>query len=77
MSSGIEGIGDKFLLRLYEKTVSNGIEPIDSHEIGKELGLIDEQTDNLVNILASYGYIKKMGGSNVELLAEGRKKAEF
>lgn len=66
MSSGIEGIGEKFLLKLYEKTVNNGTKPIDKREIGKELWLIYEQTDNLVNKLASYGYLKK----------EGRKKAE-
>jgi len=29
MSSGIEGIGDKFLLKLYEKTVNDGVETID------------------------------------------------
>ena len=39
MSSGIEGIGDKFLLKLYEKTVNNGVESMDRYEIGKEVGL--------------------------------------
>jgi hypothetical protein len=51
MSSAIEGIGQKFLLKLYEKTVNDGVEAIDRYEIGKELRLIDEQTDNLVNVL--------------------------
>lgn len=77
MSSGIEGIGDKFLLRPYEKTVNNGTEPTDRYDIGKELGLIDEQIDNLVNVLVSYGYIKKVGSKDIELLAEGRKKVEI
>ena len=31
-----ERIGDKFLRKLYEKTVNNGTENIDREEIGKE-----------------------------------------
>jgi hypothetical protein len=38
MSGGIEGIGQKFLLKLYEKTVDDGIEPINQYQIGIELG---------------------------------------
>jgi hypothetical protein len=40
LSSGIEGIGDKFLLKLYEKTVINGVESIARYEIGKEVGIV-------------------------------------
>jgi hypothetical protein len=76
MSSAIEGIGQKFLLKLYEKTVNDGVEAIDRYEIGKELRLIDEQTDHLVNVLLAFGYIKNVGGNNIELSAEGRKKTE-
>ena len=36
-----ERIGDKFLRKLYEKTVNNGIDSIDRDEIGKEIGIID------------------------------------
>ena len=54
-----ERIGDKFLRRLYEKTVSNGIESIDRNEIGKEIEIIDVQMENLVDELTSEGYIKK------------------
>ena len=54
-----ERIGDKFLRKLYEKTVNNGIENIDRDEIGKEIGIIDVQMDNLVDELTSEGYIKK------------------
>jgi hypothetical protein len=32
-----ERIGDKFLRKVYEKTVNNGIENIDREEIGKEM----------------------------------------
>jgi hypothetical protein len=52
-----ERIGDKFLRKLYEKTVNNGIENIDREEIGKEIGIIDVQMDNLVDELTSEGYI--------------------
>jgi hypothetical protein len=31
-----ERIGDKFLRKLYEKTVNNGIESIDIDEIGRD-----------------------------------------
>lgn len=54
-----ERIGDKFLRKLYEKTVNNGIESIDRDEIGNEIGMIDMQMDNLVDELTSDGYIKK------------------
>ena len=32
-----ERIGDKFLRKLYEKTVNNGIDSIERDEIGKEI----------------------------------------
>ena len=35
-----ERIGDKFLRKLYEKTVNNGTENIDREEIGKEIGVM-------------------------------------
>jgi hypothetical protein len=77
VSSGIEGIGQKFLLKLYEKTVNDGVQHIDRYQVGYELGLIDEQTDNLVNVLVSYGYLEKIGGRNIEISKEGRNKAEL
>ena len=73
MSSGIEGIGDKFLLKLYEKTVNDGVETIDRYEIGKEVGLAHFQTDNLVNELDAQGYIEKISGNKVCLSEDGRK----
>ena len=42
-----ERIGDKFLRRLYEKTVNNGTENIDREEIGKEIGVLDAQMELL------------------------------
>ena len=77
MSSGIEGIGDKFLLKLYEKTVNDGTETIDRYEIGKEVGLVDVQTDNIVKILVSQGYIKKINGNKIQLSQDGRKRVEI
>jgi hypothetical protein len=76
MSSGIEGIGDKFLLKLYEKTVNDAVQTIDRYEIGKEVGLIDVQTDNVVNVLVAQGYIKKISGNKIQLSQDGRKRAE-
>ena len=72
-----ERIGDKFLRKLYEKTVSNGIESIDKDEIGKEIGIIDVQMDNLVDELSSEGYIKKIGRTKIYLTVDGRKRAEL
>lgn len=71
-----ERIGDKVLRKIYEKTVNNGIEGIDKNEIGKEVGLIDVQMDNLVEELTSEGYIKKIG-SKIYLTVDGRKRAEI
>ena len=76
MSSGIEGIGDKFLLKLYEKTVNDAVQTVDRYEIGKEVGLIDVQTDNVVNVLVAQGYIKKISGNKIQLSQDGRKRAE-
>jgi predicted transcriptional regulator len=72
-----ERIGDKFLRRLYEKTVSNGIESIDRNEIGKEIGIIDVQMDNLVDELTSEGYIKKIGRTRIYITDDGRGRVEF
>ena len=72
-----ERIGDKFLRKLYEKTVNNGTENIDREEIGKEIGIIDVQMDNLVDELTSEGYIKKLGRTNIYLTDDGRKRVEI
>jgi len=72
-----ERIGDKFLRKLYEKTVNNGIENIDREEIGKEIGIIDVQMDNLVDELTSEGFIKKLGRTNIYLTYDGRKRVEI
>ena len=72
-----ERIGDKFLRKLYEKTVNNGVESIDRDEIGKEIGIINVQTDNLVDELTSEGFIKKTGRTKIFLTDDGRKRAEF
>ena len=72
-----ERIGDKFLRKLYEKTVNNGLESIDKDEIGKEIGIIDVQMDNLVDELSSEGYIKKIGRIKIYLTVDGRKRAEL
>jgi predicted transcriptional regulator len=72
-----ERIGDKFLRKLYEKTVNNGTENIDREEIGKEIGIIDVQMDNLVDELTSEGFIKKLGRTNIYLTDDGRKRVEI
>ena len=71
-----ERIGDKFLRKLYEKTVNNGIESIDRDEIGKEIGIIDVQMDNLVKELSDEGYIIKTG-LRIQLTKDGRKRVEI
>ena len=72
-----ERIGDKFLRKLYEKTVNNGTENIDRGEIGKEIGVIDVQMDNLVDELSAEGYIKKLGRAKIYLTDDGRKRVEI
>lgn len=72
-----ERIGDKFLRKLYEKTVDDGIEGIDRDKIGKEIGIIDVQMDNLVDELTSEGYIKKIGRTKIYLTDDGRKRVEI
>lgn len=72
-----EPIGDKLLRKLYEKTVNNGTESIDMKEIGKEIGIINVQMDNLVNELSAEGYIIKSGLSKIQLTTDGRKRVEI
>jgi hypothetical protein len=72
-----ERIGDKFLRKLYEKTVDNGIKNIDRNEIGKEIGILDVQMDILVDELTSDGYIKKVGRTKIYLTIDERKRAEI
>jgi hypothetical protein len=73
-----ENLDQTFLLKLYEKTVNDGVQIIDRYEIGREIGLLDKmQTDNLVNELIYKGYIRKAEeGSKILLSSEGRKKVE-
>ena len=72
-----ERIGDKFLRKLYEKTVNDGAQNIDREEIGKEIGVIDVQIDNLVDELTAEGYVKKIGRKNIYLTDDGRKRVEI
>jgi Mn-dependent DtxR family transcriptional regulator len=72
-----ERIGDKFLRKLYEKTATNGTESIEKGEIGNEIGLVDVQTDNLVDELMHEGYVKKIGRNKIYLTIDGRKRAEI
>ncbi len=71
-----ERLGDKFLRKLYEKTVNNGTKSIQREEIGKEIGIIKVQTDNLVEELTSEGYIIKLGRNKIQLTNDGRKRVE-
>ena len=71
-----ERIGDKLLRKVYEKTVNDGIESIDMSEIGKEIGIIDVQMDNLVKELSDEGYIIKTG-LRIQLTKDGRKRVEI
>jgi predicted transcriptional regulator len=72
-----ERIGDKFLRKLYEKTVNNGTENIDREKIGKEIGVLNVQMDNLVDELTAEGYIKKLGRTKIYLTDDGRKRVEI
>jgi len=77
MSNESEKIGDKFLRKLYEKTINNEVETIDRYEIGKEVGLLDDQTDHIVDELTSDGYIKKIDGTKIYLTDDGIKRAKI
>ena len=72
-----ERIGDKFLRKLYEKTVNNGTQNIDRGEIGNEIGVVDVQMDNLVDELTAEGYVKKLGRTKICLTDDGRKRVEI
>jgi hypothetical protein len=66
-------INDEFLRKLYKKTVNkDGIETIDSYEIGIELRLDNARTDIIVDELNNYGYIRKMVGTKILITDEGQ-----
>lgn len=46
-------------------------------EIGKEIGIIDVQIDNLVDELTSDGYIKKIGRTKIYLTDDGKMRTEI
>ena len=51
-----EDIRQTFLLKLYEKSVSDSVRDFDRYEIGSDIGLLDKtQTDNLVDELIDRG----------------------
>ena len=68
----------KFLLKLFEKTGDKeGIRFFDRYEIGQELALLDKiQTDHIVNILASDGFvaINEVIDSKIRITNEGRNR---
>ena len=72
-----ERIRDKFLRKLYEKTVNNATENIDREKIGKQIGVLNVQMDNLVDELTAEGYIKKLGRTKIYLTDDGRKRVEI
>jgi hypothetical protein len=74
-----EDIGQSFLLKLYEKSVSDSIQDFDMYEIGSDIGLLDKvQTDNLVEELLDRGYVNKAKEkSKIYLSNKGRKRVEI
>jgi hypothetical protein len=74
-----EDLGQAFLLKLYDKTVNDGIQIIDRYEIGREIGLLHKsQTDNLVSELVYNKYIReRKEKSKIYLSNKGRKKVEI
>jgi hypothetical protein len=77
LSDTSKKIGDQFLEKLYERTIKQGVETIDKYEIGKEIGFLDRtQTDNLVDELTDYGYIRKLLDTKIMISDDGRKRVE-
>jgi len=64
-------------MKVNEKTVNNEVENIDRYEIGKEVGLLNDQTDHIVNELTSDGYVKKIDGTKIYLTDDGIKRAKI
>jgi Mn-dependent DtxR family transcriptional regulator len=50
---------------------------VSRHEIGKEIGIIDMQTDNVVDELTSDGYINKIRRTKIYLTDDGTKRTEI
>ena len=73
-----EDIGQTFLMKLYQKSVNNGVQEYDKYQIGSDIGLVDKiQTDNLVKELVYRGYvIEAKEKPKIYLSNKGRKRVE-
>jgi len=70
-------ISDKFLLKLFDKTGDKeGIRFFDRYQIGRELDLNLIQTDDIVDILTSDGFVAKdeVIGTKIRITEEGNKR---
>jgi hypothetical protein len=69
---------NNFLLKLFEKTGDKeGVRFFDRYEIGQEVALLDKiQTDHIVDILASDGFVAKneVIDTKIRITNEGRKR---
>ena len=69
---------NKFLLKLFEKTGDKeGVKFFDRYEIGQEVALLDKiQTDDIVDILASDGFVAKneVIDTKIRITNEGRNR---
>jgi hypothetical protein len=70
-----EDMLDEFLVKLYEKSLGEGITLVDRMEIGKELGWEKVRIDNVVNGLVKRDHVEEsdtIGIKKIIITAEGR-----
>ena len=68
-------MSDEFLRKLYK--LSDGeYKIIEKYKVGEQVGVLNSQTDDIVDELHKIGFIKKIGMTKILMTFEGKKEVE-
>jgi Mn-dependent DtxR family transcriptional regulator len=68
-------MSDEYLKKLYE--ISGGEYKIfDKYKVGRQVGISNSQTDDIVDDHHNMGFIKKIGTTKILLTFEGKQEVE-
>ena len=71
----VQTMSDEFLRKLYK--LSDGeYKIIEKYKVGEQVGILNSQTDDIVDELHKIGFIKKIGMTKILITFEGKKEVE-
>ena len=68
---GVIVLSEEFLRKFYEIT-GEDYKVYDKYKVGREIGLTDSETDNVVYDLSRKGFIKKIGEDKILITFDGK-----